>query len=88
MDSFVDIGRRRDARHRRLFRERELSEIRVGYQRAGRVEDQDGTMLARPLRLDEIAEVSSLRSAARTPGTLPRKAALTVITGAPMLNER
>ena len=33
-------------------------------------------------------KVSSLRSAASTPGTFPRKGALTVITGAPMLNER
>ena len=33
-------------------------------------------------------KLSSLRSAAITPGTFPRKGALTVITGAPMLNER
>ena len=33
-------------------------------------------------------KVSSLRSAAMTPGTLPRSGALTVMTGAPMLKDR
>src|SRR4051812_29270811 len=33
-------------------------------------------------------KLSSLRSAATTPGTFPRSGALTVITGAPMLKER
>jgi hypothetical protein len=34
----------------------ELRKIGVGYKRAGRVEDQNDTVLTKPLRLDEIAE--------------------------------
>src|SRR5450631_976050 len=34
----------------------EPCKIRVGYQRAGLVENQDDPVLSRPLRLDEIAE--------------------------------
>ena len=45
-------------------------------------------MLSRPLRLDEIAEGIQLEMGGRTPGTLPRKGALIVITGEPMLNAR
>jgi len=35
----------------------ELREVGVGNERAGRVENQDDSMLTRPLRLDEFVEI-------------------------------
>jgi hypothetical protein len=46
----------------------ELCKIGMGYKRAGRVENQDDTVLARPLRLDEIAESVELEIGGKDAG--------------------
>src|SRR5258708_14773050 len=49
---------------------KELCKIGVGDERAGRVENQDDTVLSRPLRLDEIAESVELEIGGKDAGHL------------------
>jgi hypothetical protein len=65
----------------------EARKFGMRYEDSERVEDYRGSMLSGPLRADQIAELSSLRSAAMTPRTCPCRGALSVIIGVPMLNE-
>ena len=77
---------REGSRHRACD---ELRKFGVGDERTRLVEDHDRAMWSRPLGLDEIAEGVELEiggEARRAP--CPASGALTVITGAPMLNER
>ena len=71
----------------RLGGRHELRKVWVGDERTGGVENHCGSMRPGRCALTKSLKLSSLRSAAITPCTVPRSGALTVITGAPMLNE-
>ena len=81
-----DLGELRvgGMRHRVVHEPREVG---MRDEHTERVEDYGRSMLSGALRVDQIAELMSLRSVAMTPRTRPCRGALRVIIGVPMLNE-
>ena len=64
----------------------EFREIRMGNPGTSRIKNQGSSVFSGSLRIDEVTNSLSLRLAAMAPAYFPGNGALSVITGAPMVN--